>query len=337
MIKNALKLLVRTIISGIIAFVILTLFCQFYFNLPVRVTNKAGSTDDKWEANKFYSLGYEGFTWGKTNNEGFANTFDYDNDMTIDILAMGSSHMQGFGVNMDQSAASKLNALFRNKTVYNISFSAHFFLTCASNLKAALNEYMPTEYVVIETSSILFSDDDITLVINEETPEIVTYDEGIIGLLQKNPYLRLLYMQIETYANTRANSIDDAEDVKAFTESDTANNEKLLHDLFQKMGALAEEHGVKLIIMYHPHLSIAPNGTIEANDNESAIARFQRACSDNGILFLDMSDRFKEEYESSYILPHGFVNSPVGTGHLNQYGHAMIADELYHLILEDER
>ena len=42
-----------------------------------------------------------------------------------------------------------------------------------------------------------------------------------------------------------------------------------------------------------------------------------------------MSDRFLKEFNEGYILPYGFVNSTVGSGHLNRYGHAMIADEIY--------
>lgn len=337
MIKKSLKALGKTVVAGIVAFVILTVFCFLYYNIPVHSANRDGSTDYKWEANVFYSRGTEGFAWGKTNNDGFTNMFDYDDEMKIDILVMGSSHMEAYQVDMSQSTAGRLNALFKNKIVYNIGVSGHNFLTCASNLRAALKKYQPTKYVVIETGSVSFSDEAIALAISEETPEIPSNDGGIIGLLQKNPYLRLIYYQIRNYAKLPAEDTEEAEDTEALTKSDTTTNGKLLDELFQQMSELTEEYGVKLIIAYHPGVKIASDGALNLNADQDVIARFKRSCDANGILFLDMSDRFKEEYENTYILPYGFSNSPVGSGHMNQYGHAMMAEELYELILEDEQ
>lgn len=337
MIPKTLKALGKTVVSGIIAFVILTLFCFLYYNVPVHSANRDGSTDYKWEANVFYSRGTEGFAWGKTNNDGFCNLFDYDDDMKIDILVMGSSQMEAFNVDMSQSTASRLNALRENETVYNIGTSGHTFLTCASNLGAALNKYQPTHYVVIGTGSVSFSDEAMTLAISGETPEIPSNDGGIIGLLQKNPCLRLIYSQIRKFAKLSAEDIEDAEDIEVLDESDALNNENLLDDLLRKMSVLAEECGAKLIIVYHPGINIAADGAIDIVTDQDSITQFKRLCDANGIQFLDMSNRFKEEYGNTYILPYGFSNTPVGSGHLNKYGHAMIADELYKLISEDEQ
>lgn len=336
MIRKIPKALGKTAVAGIIAFVILTLFCFVYFNVPVHSANRDGSTDYKWEANVFYSRATEGFAWGKTNNEGFSNLFDYDGDRKIDVLIMGSSHMEAFQVGMEQSAASRLNALLEQETVYNIGVSGHDFLTCAGNLSAALKTYQPTKYVVIETGSVSFSEEALALAISGETPEIPSNEGGIIGLLQKNPYLRLLYHQMQNHANLQAEDIEEAEDPKAFAESDSAANEELLADLLHSMSVSAEEYGARLIIVYHPGISIASDGALDLLIDQNAIARFERLCGTDGILFLDLSNRFKVEYESSYILPYGFPNTPVGSGHLNQYGHAMMAEELYALISGDE-
>lgn len=334
MIKITLKI-GKIVVSGVIAFTILTLFCHFYYNIPIPNTNKDGSTDKKWEPNTFYSTATEGFGWGTTNNDGFINTFDYDENMKIDILIMGSSHMQAFEVDMRQSAASRLNALLENETVYNIGISAHVFLICANNLSAALKKYQPAEYVVIETHDISFPDEDIALAISEETPELpaIQIQGKIAGLLRKNPYLRLIKYQMDLYLLARG--VENVEAPENFAESHAANNENLMADLLHKMSALTEEYGTRLIIVYHPSINIAVDGAIDFEDDPNTIAQFKRLCDDNGILFLDMSNRFKEEYESKYIVPHGFSNSPVGKGHLNKYGHAMMADELYSLISED--
>lgn len=334
MIKTLLKALTKTMVSGILAFLFLNLFSYYYYNPPKHSTNENGATDYVWEPNMFYSVAVEGFAQGKKNNEGLANAFDFDDSMKIDILFMGSSHMEGHHVCMSQLAANQISSSLKNKTVYNISVSGHTFLRCANNLRAALNRYQPTEYVVIETSNISFSNEELALAKNEEIPDIPSYDKGIIGLLQESPYFFLIYYQLGQNIGQiiGQNNIQKAADMEV-----EMNNEELLDDLLQKMSALAGEYGAKIIIMYHPHIMIAYDGMASLDTDQDIIDQFKRSCDNNGILFLDMSDRFIKEYERSHILPHGFSNSPVGKGHLNKYGHAMIAEELYKMILEEDQ
>ena len=328
----------RIVLSGLIAFLILTAFCYFYYNIPVHCDNLDGSTDYKWEANAFYSRGTEGFAWGKTNNDGFANMFDYDEDTKIDILVMGSSHMEAYQVDMNESTASMLNALLADDVVYNIGVSGHNFLTCVGNLDAAIESYQPSKYVIIETNSISFSDDALSRAIDGTTAEIPSHTGGIVGFLQKNPYLRLMYKQIEHFIGTRRNGDDDAEENDRTSPSsvDKENNEKLLNAVLQKMSLSAKDHGLQIIIVYHPGTKVESNGSLRLTDDENTIFQFQRLCKANDIIFMDMSARFATEYAKSYVLPYGFSNSSVGSGHLNKYGHAMIADELYKLIQEVE-
>lgn len=319
------------------ALIILSLLCPFYYNYPMRRTNDDGSTDYKAMANTYYSDGLEGFGWGKTNSDGFMNLFDYDDDTKIDVLIMGSSHMEALQVNMSRSTASQLDTLLENETVYNIGVASHTFLVCANNLRAALTKYHPTKYVVIVTNAVSFSDDAIALAINEETPEMLGSQEwkGIVKLFRKSTYIRLLYNQLQSYMGMRRNDIEEAKKLETLDKSNTTGKLNLLDELLRKMSAMAEEYNTKLMIVYHPGISVSSDGTMNLNVDQNAVARFKISCDANKILFLDMSDRFKEEYESAYILPYGFSNTPVGSGHLNRYGHAMMADELYRLISED--
>ena len=88
--------------------------------------------------------------------------------------------------------------------------------------------------------------------------------------------------------------------------------------------------------MYHPTTTLNNDGSLTLSSENENVKEFEKLCQDNGIYFLDMSKRFKEEYEKNYILPYGFSNTSVGSGHLNKYGHEMVADELYKLIKEVE-
>ena len=89
--EKALKTAGRIFASGVLAILFLTLFSFFYYNIPVSVEMSDESTDWKWEANFFYSRGTEGFAWGKTNNDGYLNAFDYSEETPLDVLIMGSS------------------------------------------------------------------------------------------------------------------------------------------------------------------------------------------------------------------------------------------------------
>ena len=61
---------------------------------------------------------------------------------------------------------------------------------------------------------------------------------------------------------------------------------------------------------------------------------FAELCADENIIFIDMTEEFVSLYEEQHILAHGFVNTTVGRGHLNRYGHASIAKRLAEVIEE---
>ncbi|GHV00259.1 hypothetical protein FACS189483_10210 [Spirochaetia bacterium] len=80
----------KIITAGMMALFVLTIFCLVYYNIPVHVTSKSGTTDYVWGKYAYYSKMTEGFGTGRMNNEGFNNLEDY-NAQSIDILLMGSS------------------------------------------------------------------------------------------------------------------------------------------------------------------------------------------------------------------------------------------------------
>ena len=125
--KKLLLNLIKVFLAGCLALVAMTFFCFFYSNSPLHYPNSSGATDYTWQANTFYSTCGEGIAHGRTNNEGLMNLFDYKAGMPIDTLVMGSSHMEAKHVAMSESAASILNSLLPDKTVYNIGVSGHTF------------------------------------------------------------------------------------------------------------------------------------------------------------------------------------------------------------------
>ena len=321
----------KAFLGGVIAFAILTGVCMLYYNLPVHYDTVDGATDYSWEKNKFYSRGTEGFAWGKTNNEGYLNPIDYTESTQIDILVMGSSHMEAYNVQQNQSTAGLLGSLMPDKTVYNIGTSGHNFLICADNLADAINKYEPQEYVIIETSNLRYSDIQLQAAIDENVEDLTSNTGGILELLQKNPFLRLIYSQLKKFSD------NSADDVAPPTSTETTiGSEESYCSLFAKLSDTASDKGAQLIIVYHPSLILNEDGTASANVDQELSEFFATCCEKNGIIFLDMSNQFLESYENESILPHGFTNTSIGTGHLNKNGHALIAESLYEIMKEVE-
>ncbi len=47
-----------------------------------------------------------------------------------------------------------------------------------------------------------------------------------------------------------------------------------------------------------------------------------------------MNDDFREEFKDRHKLAHGFINTGIGEGHLNEIGHSLIARRLGGVIKE---
>ena len=65
-----------------------------------------------------------------------------------------------------------------------------------SNIEAALDVYQPSDYIIIETANLDFSLEDLELLNEKQYPVLPSKEGGVIGLLQKFPYLRLVYKQL---------------------------------------------------------------------------------------------------------------------------------------------
>ena len=291
------------------------------------------SFDLEWKPNSFYSRGTEGFAFGKINNDGYNNAFNYSNNMKIQVLIMGSSHMEAYQVQPNESTAGLLNSMLGSNTVYNIGVSNHTFLTIANHLQNAIQKYKPTKFIIIETSSIAFKEQDLRNVLNGTFEEIpLKNNQYLLSILQKNQFLRLAYKQSRELINNSETNTKDIE--KTNTVNNNDNSKTLLNELLFKMSNSVSISGIKLIIVYHPKTTINADGSLQLSNNSQDLTSFKEMCQKNNIYFLDMSERFLEEYNDKHILPYGFTNSSIGSGHLNKYGHKMLAEELYKTMQE---
>ena len=318
------KIIRNIIIAAIISFVVLNGFSFFYYNTPPRVDDESGSVDYKWPAKSFYSRGTEGIAWGKVNNDGFNNLIDYDDNLDIDILLMGSSHLEGFNTAQKYNVANILNEN-TNHLTYNIGISEHTLLNCVSDLESAIKKYKPNKYVVIETMNVSFYEDEINNCLKGEG-KLSSYSSPLMDFFQNFKYLKLLFTQ---YNNTKGHN-------SGLKNSGSVNNSELLTELFKKAKDVCDKYNVELIVLYHPTLSFDNEGNVNAVYIQEDMDIFKNACIENDIHFINMEDTFINEYKTNKVLPHGFNNTVPGSGHLNKYGHEMIAMEIKKFVEDRE-
>ncbi|MDL2250611.1 hypothetical protein LJC51_08165 [Lachnospiraceae bacterium OttesenSCG-928-J05] len=321
--------LIKVVIAAILAFFVVNIFCIFYYNIPLRQSLTSDITDYKWKANAYQSRLTEGYGYGHIDSNGYNNDKSLAEEKQPDVLIVGSSHMEGFQISQKKNMAFSLNTLLDvdNLSTYSIGISGHTLLTNFSNIDNILKDKSP-QYIVFETENISFDSESISRVINNNLPSIGGSER--FEALSQIPYLRLLYLQLQNLeASHMTPSAVDSEHSKN-TDCDIA---PLLEIISQK----CQIANATPVIFYHPHLSIDDEGNVQPLVQQDTLKAFSTACKDSGIIFIDMTDSFISEYEHNRTLPHGFMNTEIGTGHLNATGHRLCAEEVFKSIHEIER
>ena len=341
---RCLKACCKVILAGIISIAIMCGLLCFYDIIPVHEENSKGNTDYVWPANSIWVKATEGISYGKFDANGFNNKSVVDNP---DIIVLGSSHVEATDVMMDENAAyllsEKLNAKY---SLYNMGISSHTFFKVCQYIPTNLELYEKVPKVlIIETSTVKISQKDVDDVISSSVKRTTSHNTGVIGTLQKVPFFRTIYHQIEKglldlfmpdsdNTSKTANTVSNAEESDEKTEID--NN--AYAELFQYLKGMEEKYGVQIIIFYHPTEKLMSDGTIYFNRNEYLEA-FSDYANEYGISFIDMTDKFEKMYYEDNHVAHGFCTGKLAEGHLNKFGHAAVADELYQEInrLEENR
>ena len=91
----------------------------------------------------------------------------------------------------------------------------------------------------------------------------------------------------------------------------------------------ADEYGVTAMIYYYPSLSLEEDGSLATSTDDEMTANFAGLCEENGIALVDMTEAFEREYEENHHIVSGFSNTAECYGHLNRYGHKLIAEAIY--------
>ncbi len=339
---NIIRNLINMLFGGITAFVVLNIIAYFVYSVPVKVVTPVRSTDFVMEQNYTGYIMDEGIAKIRTDHLGYNNAPDLD-VTKVNILVMGSSHTLGYNVHPNSNYSRVLSDRLNQRgfqsvdTVYNMGMWGHTWYTQANNITDAIALVQPSDYIIMEVhDSLGYSAEKVAKVITNDYPREGTGNGRFVTSLKSVPFLKLGMHQVK---NMLASQQQESSSVYAMNEDTTDISESYYENLCVVMCQLketADALGVKLIILYHPHLILDNEVKGQAWVVQTEYRNFfEDACCNNGIVFCDMTDTFLEAYSESYIVPYGFANTEIGEGHLNEWGHELVADVLCEAIVTD--
>ncbi|MBQ6569858.1 MAG: hypothetical protein IJL87_06350 [Clostridia bacterium] len=325
LLKNAFKI----ICAGLTAVAVLSVLLCAYSITPVHIDNPKGNTDYVWPSGAVWVRMTEGTSWGRFDQNGFNNMKVINNP---DILILGSSHMEATYIRQSETVASRLNSMFDGKhQAYNLGVSNHNFYKACQYVPDNLEMYHP-KYIVIESSTTYLDPNRVYEAVNHSIYKTQSHSTGIIGTLQKIPFVRLVYQQSETgliglfVPGYSSEQIEEPANEPYDQISDAPYDM-----LFGFLSAQEQKYNAKIIIFYHPPETLHEDGTISFYEADY-LRKFTEKAQQYNIAFIDMTKPFEDMYYNEHHLPHGFITGEIGEGHLNRYGHKAIADEVYRVI-----
>ena len=324
----------KVCLAGCIAIALLSLFTLSYFYTGVHRPNPSGATDFLWEPYQWIIDRKEGNACFRLDANGLNNPVGAA-DEPVDILLMGDSHMEAAHISASENVSALLNKLYPEKHTYNIALGGHTLYTCVKNIENALDEFEPTDYVLLDVKSVETEADSMRKVINDQYETAPSYNQTILAALQVYvPAIKLMYKQLEDWVTVEAAQKTEQIQQAAPKDQETLS---LLDSFLKKAADAASKHGVQPLIFYIPPTNISPGGGIDCQTDRNMLSDFSQACEHNGIVFVDMTHAFERLYTEQHVLPYGFINTRVGKGHLNRYGCRAVADELVRVLTDLDR
>ena len=333
-----IKTLFRTVLAGLTALAILCVLMLGYYYIPLRENNSKQNTDYVWAKNAPWVSLTEGVSFGMTDADGFINKDVVENP---DILLLGSSHTESMNVLQNENMCALLNDKFDGKySAYNMGISGHNIYKVVQYLNATLNIYPKVpKYVIIETGDVALTDVDVHQALSGEVKKTKVVDTGLLYQMQKVPYFRMMYHQLDTGMlkmladKKKANKATTNTKPKAVEKVEI--DEKPCDEMLGYLQKMEKEYDTQIIVMFHPFETLNADGSISFAQAEYAEI-FSKVAQKYGIGFVDMTEDFEKMYYEEHHVPHGFSTGEIGAGHINKYGHAAIADRLYRYIESSE-
>ncbi len=316
----------------LIAFVMINFLCFIYYKPSAWITRKDCVTDGVRRPYSITVMGTEGYGITKLDANGFTN----DNKPLIEdgyVLVMGASHTQGKEVGNGKRYTDILNDYIIGKeskelAVYNVASDANYLPSLIKRFAAGIEEFPNASTVILEIGSTnceeaLLQDSLIQVHYNEnETAEALFSNCDMFTKIKK---YGKEYVPIYSLIQKNMRTLNEEEKVITDVRYDTEEYSELMNCA---MELIRSEYDGNIFFVYHPKVAICENGTLICNRDETA-QTFQEICEEHNMFFVDTGKAFIEHYAETYEVPYGFTNTTMGTGHLNETGHKILANVIY--------
>lgn len=318
---------------------------------PVNEMARSGGSSPGLKVSPDYGLyGFEGYAPRRIDSRGYV-----DPDLPVakkPYLVVGASHAEGFHTANGRRYSDILNArcgYTDSLKFYNISHSEYFFPAIVRRLTAMREEFPDIAGVIIDIDSTAADSSQLAEAMNQlhyyEAED--SYEALYTSLSQKErlkyramsllPVLRGLSLQYETFRKSRTGADLNVLREESDEEEDPEDKARRLEEYEESMDetlSFISEFPFDIVIVMHPGAVISPEGDLQtASEDTDEI--FAALCERYDIPFIDMTDRFEKAYKEEHIVPFGFMNTSMGSGHMNDKAHEMIADAVYEVL--DER
>ncbi|MBQ4530072.1 MAG: hypothetical protein IJA36_05620 [Lachnospiraceae bacterium] len=322
----------------LLAMAIVSVVGFFYYRPVGWLERDKNATSAVWEPNTVVVNFLEGGGITRVDSHGYTNPWGKELDDEL-VLCIGASYVQSKEVMENKKYTSLLNEMLTSEDklkVYNLSRDAYLYPEIVAGFSAAIQEFPQTKVAVIDISNTDYSLEELkkALIQREYSPE-QTGDK----LYAELPAIEKIKIKVKDYfpitsilkhqmSQMQGEGVDVTGATKRTQEVSEAQYGEALDATMKQM---REAFSGEIIILYHPSVLLNEDGSMSLNQPKYRDV-FEEMCQQNGIVFADMGDDFLQAYEERKEVPYGFQNVTIGEGHLNKYGHKMIAKRLYDLI-----
>lgn len=304
----------------------------------------ADETLDRAEPNSLICRFDEGRCVARLDANGYNNAYyrDFDRELTdVDVLTLGSSHMEAYQLPERANFVYLLNERFANdastRSFYNSGRSGHPFSVRVARYEEALKLFKPKKYAIFEVFSVPTAAE-IDRVFDEgvrnRTAGVSSTLRWALAVVRGLPWARLKLLNLKealappASVATAPTLDENSPEALAAKELEKQKLEASWTRLVRKISDLSREYGVTPIAYFHASSKLQKDGSCAPNWDPENLAAFRAVCEREGVVFVDATERFRVEYETNDVWPYGFCNAGVVSGHMNRDGHRILADLL---------
>lgn len=238
-------------ISGFLAICILSCFCFFYCYTPFGVADETESTIRKSQPLSCSHYMKEGFSWKKTDANGYYNKTK-EQSIDPEILIAGSSHFEALQISESDTVEGILNSKYKT---YSLGVSGQFIDQCLCRLPKMVDTYHPSKYIILETNGEPIDKEDLKRALEQygNPEEIFTlYNHLSPKLAKLYAFVRTfipsaveLYEGFNNWANAERREKSINKDNFVFDQE----YEYILNSLISKASNTVKNANIKLIIV----------------------------------------------------------------------------------------